>query len=275
MSYRPQNYGSDRGSPGRGPAPAPASKWAVAAQAAETQNQTGRSAYGGRWEDVDEAPEDYEDSQWLEAKTKKVQNDSLQSTRRAVQRLNETEAVGESNLTRLNQQSEQLYNIERRLDSAEHHAKASDAKADHLKSLNRFFLLPSFGGRKAKKREEAARRNDEEEAARREEQRERDAQAFGERRAMQQQIGRRDASLSAAGYGNYTTPEGLERDDTEVEIDRNLDQLSTGLARLKMMGHAMNAELEAQDPVTRRIMDKTDRTRERLDNTTRKIDRIR
>ncbi|KAJ3057255.1 Protein transport protein S9 plasma membrane t-SNARE [Rhizophlyctis rosea] len=270
MSYR--SYNSDpRGPPPGGPLPA--NKWAVAAHAAEQQNRTGTSSYAGTWENVDDAPEDYEDSAWLEAKTKKVQNDSLSSTRRALQRLNETETVGQNNLTRLNQQSEQLYNIERRLDSADHHAKVSDAKADHLKNLNRFFLLPSWGGGKAKKREEAARRHEAEEDSKREKQREADLRASANRRAYQDSIGQRDHTRSN-GYGNYTTPEGLERDDTEQEIDRNLDQISSGLSRLKMMGHAMNAELEAQTPWTNRIMDKTSRTHERLDNTTKKINRI-
>ena len=134
-------------------------------------------------------------------------------------------------------------------------------------------MLPSWGGGKAKKREEAARRHEAEEESKREAQRAADLKASASRRAYQESIGQRDYTRSP-GYGNYTTPEGIERDDTEQEIDRNLDQLSTGLSRLKMMGHAMNAELEAQQPLTNRIMDKTSRTHERLDNTTRKINRI-
>jgi synaptosomal-associated protein 29 len=50
----------------------------------------------------------------------------------------------------------------------------------------------------------------------------------------------------------YSTPEGLERDDLEDEIDGNLGQISSGLSRLKMMGLAMNEEMDSQQDQLKR-----------------------
>lgn len=108
MAYRSSSYkGSSRGY-GEYDAPAAPSgnRWAQAAQAAE-QSRYGNGASTGyrSWETVDEEPEDYDNGDWLQRKTKKVQNDSLMSTRRALQRLNETDTLAQSNMTKLHQQS--------------------------------------------------------------------------------------------------------------------------------------------------------------------------
>ncbi|TPX61259.1 hypothetical protein SpCBS45565_g07296 [Spizellomyces sp. 'palustris'] len=248
--------------------PQPAgNRWAAAAAQAADGN---RSSTGYRsWETVDDEPEDFDNTDWLQRKTKKVQNDSLHSTRRALQRLNETDAIATSNLTKLNQQSEQLYKVNSRLESAEQHVKVSDSKADHLKSLNRYFFLPSFGGKKAREREDAAKRENAERSTRDESALSRDRQARDERF---QSV--RNANYMSSTRGMYSTPQGIERDDTEEEIDNNLDQISSGLMRLKMMSQSMNTELDSQKDMIGRISDRTDRTGEKIRTTTRKIERI-
>ncbi|KAJ3175774.1 Protein transport protein S9 plasma membrane t-SNARE [Geranomyces variabilis] len=256
------------------PAPPP-NKWTAAAQAAENHHTgmyDGGSSTGYRtWENVDDEPEDYENTEWLDRKTKKVQNESLMSTRRAVEKLHAADAVATENMTKLNYQGEQLYKAEGRLESAQSHVKVSDAKADHLKSLNRFFMIPSFGSGKAKRREALAKQEQREREARDEERR-LDEQNRSERANRLQDI--QDRDYSNRGAGMYTTPDGLERNDTEVEIDRNLDQLSSGLAKLKMMGQMMNTELDAQTGQVNRIMDRSDSTHDRLNVTTNKVQRM-
>ncbi|KAI8916780.1 hypothetical protein DFJ77DRAFT_461265 [Powellomyces hirtus] len=246
-------------------------KWTAAAQAAEQHQGNGPTTGYRSWETVDEEPEDYDNGEWLDRKTKKVQNDSLLSTRRAVSRLHEADNLATQNMQKLSHQSEQLYKSEARLESAQSHVKVSDAKADHLKSLNRFFMLPSFGSKKAKKREANAKRENEERMLREDE-----GRAGEHDRAVRlgrvEEIQNRDFKSSHSGA--YTTPEGIERDDTEQEIDANLDQLSSGLAKLKMMGQVMNTELDAQRGQVNRIMDRSDITNERLNVTTGKVKRM-
>ncbi|KAJ3023273.1 Protein transport protein S9 plasma membrane t-SNARE [Thoreauomyces humboldtii] len=249
-----------------------ANKWTNAAAAAEqSSHDNGMPAVQRSWETVDEEEEDYENEGWLDRKTKKVQNDSLMSSRRAVERLHATDAVATDNMAKLSYQSEQLYKAEGRLESAQTHVKVSDAKADHLKSLNRFFMLPSFGSKKAKKREAIAKKESEERAFRE------DERKLGEHdRAVRlgriEDIQTRNFALQQGT--TYSTPQFIERDDTEREIDDNLDQLSSGLAKLKMMGQVMNTELDAQRGQVNRIMDRSDITAERLNVTTNKVNRM-
>ena len=70
------------------------------------------------------------------------------------------------------------------------------------------------------------------------------------------------------------TPEGLERDDTEVEINSNINEIHSGLSRLKMMGIAMNQEMDLQSDQLKRIDARTNYTRGKVDKLNRKVDQI-
>ncbi|KAJ1559206.1 hypothetical protein HK405_011592, partial [Cladochytrium tenue] len=248
-----------------------------------------------RWEDVDDEEENYEDEGWLQRKTKKTQQDSVDTTRRALAKMREAEDSATSGLNTLNQQSEQLYNIEHRLNVAESHAKVSEAKASELKSLNRFFMMPTFGANKRTKNIEDRAKREMAEAEAREH----------ERRARVQDVMERNAPSSSSGssspasgsrsrwggggggsnnnnsnnnnggsYKAYSTPEGLERDEREEEIDGNLDEMSAGLARLKMMGMAMSSEIESHNDHIRRIGDKSEDVRARIDKANKQVNQI-
>jgi hypothetical protein len=98
-------------------------------------------------------PSRYTSEQWdspefLQQETKNTQQQSVASSRRALQRLHEASAIGEENLNKLNAQSEQLYQMERKLQDTSETAKVSSVKADALTSLNRFFMIPAFGVRR-------------------------------------------------------------------------------------------------------------------------------
>ncbi|KAJ3166944.1 Protein transport protein S9 plasma membrane t-SNARE [Geranomyces variabilis] len=267
------NYDDRRSNGYESPAAAPApNRWAAAAaQAAE--GQTSNGGYRS-WETVDEEPEQYDDSGWLDRKTQKVQNDSLMSSRRALQRLNQADEVAVNNLSRLHSQGEQLGKVSARLDSAQQHAKVADAKTDHLKSLNKLFFLPSFGGKKAKRREERvlAAANAQEAAASSS-----SSSAAGtpdEEYASGSPYADRSYGRTAAPVRSYSTPENINRDSTEEEIDDNIDQISSGLTRLKMMSQSMNAALDKQNGQIRTISTRADTTKEHIRSTSRKIDNI-
>ncbi|KAJ3095580.1 hypothetical protein HDU97_006783, partial [Phlyctochytrium planicorne] len=287
-------YGDSRGGYNQ-PAPSGGGggggKWAAAAQAAESQNANGYGSSGYRgWENVDEEQENYDDEGWLQRKTKKTQMDSLESTRRALAKMEQSESVASSSLNKLNSQSEQLYSIESKLETAEHKAKISEAKTAELKSLNRFFMIPAFGRKKAQKMEERYKQEEEEAAAREAERKGRVQEVldsngnygyhskFDDDGRRKDGKGRRDDRDQPGDHWNhgksYTTPEGLERDEVEEEIDQNLDQISSGLARLKMMGRTMNSELDHQSTHINRITDRTDSVRDRVDRVNDKVSKI-
>ena len=231
-------------------------KWAAAAAAAEKEDDRGT----GRGYD------DWEDSEWLQTETRRVQSESQSSTRRALQRITEAQGSAEHSLNKLNQQSEQLYSIEQRLERTDAHAKVSDAKVDHLKSLSRFFMIPAFGSGKAKRREAKLADQGASEASRNANERE---QEWRQRQMHQEQ---RLSQTSRSASKNFSTPIGVERDQVEQEIDDNLDQISSGLARLKMMGTAMNGEIASQSSQLNRIRDRTESSKEKVNRLKHRID---
>ncbi|KAI8927218.1 hypothetical protein BC831DRAFT_453218 [Entophlyctis helioformis] len=312
------NYGRRYNSPDADPAPpAATNKWAAAASAAERSHQdptavatvtaTTQTATGYQYRD--DAPEDWDNSDWLDGRTKQVQHDSRDSTRRALQRLNAAQETAEYNVNKLNQQSEQLHNIERRLDRTEHQAKVSDAKADYLKAVNRFFMIPAFGAGKAKRKEEELKKQEEADKFSGRSARERESEWDARNRRQDDYRSRYDAHAGGSNdslnsrydqsrsddrsrsrsagpnhhaggrSGNsydrmYTTPHGIDRDDVEEEIDSNLNEISSGLSRLKMMGTAMNEELGFQRGQMSRIADRTDSTRDRVEILNRKVENV-
>lgn len=138
-------------------------------------------------------------------------------------------------------------------------------------------MLPAFGSKSAKRREESLTKQlqtqkDEETAAglRDMERRDRHESLQG-----QMQGSSRESSLyTGPSHHSYSTPEGLERDNTEEEIDGNLNKISSGLSRLKMMGRSMNDELDAQKDQVSRIQDRTDTSKDRMNNLNRKMNSI-
>jgi synaptosomal-associated protein 29 len=86
--------------------------------------------------------------------------------------------------------------------------------------------------------------------------------------------GGRDNQTSRSNQRFNSTPHGLKRDDTEAEIDSNLDQVSAGLSRIKMMGQAMNQEIEAQSTQINNIQDKTSMVDGRVKNSTGRLNKL-
>ncbi|EGF82656.1 hypothetical protein BATDEDRAFT_36590 [Batrachochytrium dendrobatidis JAM81] len=253
-------------------------RWTAAAAAAE-RSHNDPNGTSSRWR---QDQEDWDSSEWLQEKTKEVQGESLSSTRRALQRLNETQTTAEKNMGMMNQQSEQLHKIELRIDVAENQAKVNDAKVDHLKAVNRFFLIPSFGKGKAKRREKKLKDAIDEGKTTTKSSKEREAQweEHNNRKAeFQSKYDARPNGPAGAASGNnsryeriYTTPQGVDRDDVEVELDSNLNDISSGLSRLKMMGMAMNSELDSQSQQMNRIHDRTDASRDYMGRLNNKMD---
>ena len=88
------------------------------------------------------------------------------------------------------------------------------------------------------------------------------------------QLNARGSSTYGSQSHLYSTPAGLERDEVEVGIDSNLNQISSGLNRLKMMGQSMNEELTTQHSQMKRIEDRTNTSRDGITRVNRKMDHI-
>lgn len=209
--------------------------------------------------------------------------DSLTTSQRALEKVNHAQLVAQNNLEKLALQSEQLTRIDKRLEDTDQHVKISDAKTDRLKALNRFFMIPAIGSKKAKKREEKLTKEFDEKKNRHMQEGLREQERLERARMMNQsahgshstpQLNSRGSSIHGSQSHLYSTPAGLERDEVEVNIDSNLNQISAGLSRLKMMGQSMNEELGTQHQQMRRIQDRTDSSRDGITRVNRKMDHI-
>jgi synaptosomal-associated protein 29 len=235
------------------------SKWQDAADNIESDFEAGKS-----WKNVDDEVEDLNNEHYIQRKTKKVQNDSLDTSSRILSKVENAQIMATHSLQKLSAQGEKLDHVEKRLHETEQHVKLSEVKTERLKSLNRFFMIPAFGNKAAMKKEEALAREMEleKELKMKEQLRQQEARE----RALNMHHQARASSMSGAGNhaAFYSTPEGLERDETEEKIDSNLSQIASGLGRLKLMGRSMNSELDEQRNQLNRIQDRTDINQERV-----------
>jgi hypothetical protein len=214
--------------------------------------------------------DDYED---YAGRTREIQNDSLQASSRALGKLIHASEIAQSNLAKLATQSEQLNKVDSRLEEADHHVQVSETKTTRLKALNRWFFMPAVGSKSAKRKQESLEKKE----LSKQEQKIRDNQQ--ERNLESRQapnVSSRGSSSAGRSAHIHSTPEGLERDEVEEGIDSNLNQISAGLGRLKMMGASMNSELEKQKPLLSKIQDGASVNKDkvtRLNNQMKKLGR--
>ena len=234
------------------------SKWDHAARAAERGEKPS-------WQ----SDSRQNDSEFLVEETRKVQQESLSSSRRALSRLNEAQDIGAHNLQMLNRQTEQLRNAEIGLDLTNNNTKSVEAKVDYLKNLNRFFMIPAFGRKKAEKEEAQFAQLKQEQNFKGKHVKEREKQWDQRNNRMNNSQYKQEQQQL---YN--TTPDGLERCDVEQEMDSNLSEISSGLSRLKMMGLQMNEEMDFQQGQLKRINARTDKASGKVGKLQEKVDYV-
>ena len=162
---------------------------------------------------------------------------------------------------------DQLSRAEQRIEAADHHVRMSDSKTKEIKVQKRFFMMPTFGAQKKAEKEQKRLELEFQESKK----------IADDRHQMNIE---RSNNLRNVGYNNqqrqqfYTTPDGLDRDEFEEEIDGNLNEISSGLDRIRLMGQAMNSELNVQNEQIGRIGDKSSRTHERVNAATGRVNQL-
>ncbi|RKP26840.1 hypothetical protein SYNPS1DRAFT_10981, partial [Syncephalis pseudoplumigaleata] len=225
-----------------------------------------------------------EDIEGIKRQIHTVKQDTLQSTRNAVQKLQETEAVATSTMTTLGRQGEQIINVERQLDMTDLHAERAAERTDELKRLNRSIFRPSFKNpftskKRAEKELEQKQREHEEYMQKRSElhtaeyqTQQRMATAMGAPGTRGAQGYKSAKDIYGDESGRYTFED--EDPSVEREINENLDVISDSMQRLKMMGTAMNAELTAQNDRLKTIDGKTTTVHSKINLQRNRLDRI-
>jgi hypothetical protein len=170
-----------------------------------------------------------------------VENDSLESTRRALQTINETYDIGANTAAELVRQGEQLRSIDENLDDVEQNLKNTQR---NIKKINRGMLSGFFADLLSKNDDVKSKKN---------------KSKHDEQAKLNKSIN--NGINFNASYNNrkveHSIITGSER---EKEMNDNLDEISKGLSRLTAMASEMSYEIDKQAPVIDRIGNKVDRT---------------
>jgi len=226
--------------------------------------------------------QDDEDADRIKQQIKFTKQDTLASTRNALNKIREAEDMGSQTLVRLGQQSEQLGNVSRNLDSAKAYSDRAVDKAGELKQLQRSMFIPVFKNPFNKKSRElkeieAARRDHKEHADTLEEIRRYEYESQQrlenlDRQQQRQQHGHGDAT--SRDRERYQFEADAEDDAIENEIDLNMDALSAATGRLKNLALTMNGELESQNDFLANTEKKVAPLSEKIATTTYRINKI-
>lgn len=181
-----------------------------------------------------------QDIRQIREKIGRVENDSLESTYRALRTLNETHEVGVKTADELVRQGEKLNNVNERLDEVNNTLTTTQKNLNQIKSV--------FGGLKNK--------------------------FFSKSSASKTEVVKSDeklkASVSANSLKSFNQPKAefveITGSDREKDLNKNLDEMSLGLKRLANLGMDMRFELDRQNNLIEKISDKTNTTDIRIND---------
>lgn len=189
-----------------------------------------------------------DDIRFIQEKIGKVENDSLESTARALRVLNETQEIGAKTAQELYRQGEQLNTIDQRLDDVNNTLNATQKNLNHVKSVfgglkNKFFGWSSKNVNTETKKSEIKRE-----------------------------------TVSVNNLQSFNKPKAefvpITGSDREKEMNKNLGEMSAGLKRLAAMGLDMQFELDKQNNIIDKITAKSIKTDERINDQNVQMRRI-
>ncbi|KAI9495702.1 hypothetical protein BDB00DRAFT_211325 [Zychaea mexicana] len=213
-----------------------------------------------------------------------VKQDTLDSTRNALQTINATQESGGQTLASLNEQAGQIANIDRDMGTAKEQVDEAAQKTRYLKRLNRSIFLPAWKNPFNKKARERQKREQEQLAHvdamdERDQARQFEYQSQARMQRTQQRMNESGASSSSrsrsqSDRNRYQFEADAEDEAMEDEIDQNLSLLSGATKNLKQMASTMNEEIDSQNKHLDKVVDKVNPVNERIFSTTQQLNRI-
>jgi hypothetical protein len=282
-------YGGGGGyDPSRGGAPDPNRSELFSGYNPERAGQNRFTASDRRPELREPAPgeEGEEDVEGIKQQTRATKQESLNSSRNALQLAREAEKTARGTLLKLSDQSEKLANTERHLDISKNHALRAEDNTDELKKLNKSIFNPSAvfvldkQGKRAAKEAKIQARYDED--------REERERGLSEVRETQDRIGQATTYGTGGGRQLSGAQQAVRKeqrsrfqfeatnsdDEIENELDDNLGEISDMTKRLKALGTSMGQELDNQNQRIDRIGGKAGELDNRMFKNTEKLKRI-
>jgi hypothetical protein len=167
------------------------------------------------------------------------ENESLESTRRALQCLNETHEIGVKTAAELVSQGEKLQRIDERLDEVDQTLTSTQKNINSLKSIfgnlfNRSSKQPAAKPKNQMTPSNSFNNNNNAAAAK---------------------------IIEEPRKGEFSVITGSDR---EQEMNKNLDEMSIGLSRLTSLAKEMSFELDRQNPMIDRIGSKVDNSHTKI-----------
>ncbi len=205
------------------------------------RNQAPRSNY---------SRDDSDELKRLQMRIGQVENDSVESTTRALRALNEAQETGAKTAQELVRQGEQLNNVNEKLDDINATLTHTQKNINQIKSI--------FGG--LKNRFMSSSKSSDK----------LDKQAKPEK-APKQEKSRGGAAAAGEAPAEFAVITGSDR---EKEINKNLDEMSLGLKSLNSLANDMKRELDRQNPLIENITRKSEATHQRIDEQDKQMKRI-
>jgi hypothetical protein len=180
--------------------------------------------------------QDHEDElKQVHARIGQVENDSLDSTRRALRSLYETQEVGAKTAEELVRQGEKLQAIEENLDNVNNKLTDTQKNLNKIKSVfgglkNRFAFSTNPPG----------------------------AKSTSSSKSEKSSSANKPMSDMKMNSNNAVKPEFavITGSDRETELNKNLEEMSLGLKGLANLALDMQRELDRQDPMLDRLNQK-------------------
>lgn len=188
--------------------------------------------------------------------TKQVQKDTLVSTQNSVRTIKETIVVADKTAVTLKQQGEQLERIDEKAQAADSNAADSYQSARELHKYKGFIPISMkniFTGAKKKEEDEKL------------------AKMNKKLNKEERKLGKDEADKSPSLVDPASSAVDYGGDNTERNINENLDEISAGLDHLQMQAVGMNSELASQNVTVKRIEATTEHTDYTLNSANRKI----
>jgi len=222
----------------------------------------------------------------IKSKIRDLKQDTLKSSRNALQKINEAEEAAASTMSMLGSQSSQIANVGRQLDLSNAYSGKASAQASELRKLNRSIFIPVVKNpfnKMTKEQKEREKILAEEEALRNERN---DVRQFEYDSSMRMEDAMRKASRMKSKEGfhqgrtnadrdKYQFEADEEDDAIEDEIDSNLDLLGDVACRLKAMSVSMSEELDSQNRQLDKLSRKVDPITDKLISTAYTLNKTR
>ncbi|KAI0512479.1 hypothetical protein F5B22DRAFT_615006 [Xylaria bambusicola] len=259
----------------------------------DSNNAASGSKYDGYGSQRQMTEEDREAEEYRNLKNEihKTTQDSLATNQNSLRYMNQALETGLATYARLGAQNERLHHTDELLDTATQSHRHAEAQTKKLKSLNRSMFAVHVSNPFTEKRRTA------EEETRIVQQNQADRELReATRRDKFAQHSRMERTF--AGFDNPDVPDALSssnrgdrnkymlEDDSDEEskaqldaandqIEKDLEQMSIGVARLKAVGKAMGDELDHGNKLIDRIGAKTDPLDDQIRVTNARMNRIR